>query len=261
MTTLGRWYRPLAVGLTVGLLALLAYELVLTLPRMISTQGTMGVDFHQYQGHAGRWLAGGGFYLPEQLSGPYVVYDLLPPLYPPPFLLLIIPFLWLPELVWWVVPIAVVVGVVAYWRPAPWAWPLLAALVAWPRTWEIVAFGNPTMWIAAFAALGTVWDWPSIGVLLKPSLAPFALIGANRRSWWIALAVAVAIGIPFAGMWIDYAKAVLNADQGWMYSLRDVPLVAIPVVAWIAGRGSRVVEGIGVDGVVATVSDRAGTFG
>jgi len=231
-----RWSRPLAIGVIALLVALIAFELSVVVPKVLNLQGALGVDFHQYQDHARRWLTGGGFYLPGQLSGPYTVYGLLPPLYPPPFLLLIIPFVYLPEILWWALPLGFLAAVVIRWRPTPWAWALIAALVAWPRTYEIVLFGNPSMWIAAFAAAGTLAGWPYVLVLLKPSLAPLALIGVRRRSWWIALAVAVLVSVPFGPMWVDYAKALLNADQGWTYSLRDVPIVLIPIVAHLGRR-------------------------
>ena len=69
-TVLARWSTPLAVGVTALFLALLAFEVAVVLPRMIAARYTIGVDFHQYQDHARRWLSGGGFYLPEQLAGP-----------------------------------------------------------------------------------------------------------------------------------------------------------------------------------------------
>ena len=46
-------------------------------------------------------------------------------------------------------------------------------------------------------------DGPAVFALLKPSLAPFALFGANRRSWWVALAVLVAASVPFGGLWAE----------------------------------------------------------
>jgi hypothetical protein len=166
------------------------------------------------------------------------VYDLLPPLYPPPFLLLILPFLLLPAIAWWLIPITIVAAVAWWWRPAPWSWPLLAALVAWPRTFEIVLFGNPTMWVATAVALGTLTGGPAVAVLLKPSLAPFALVGIRSRSWWGALALFAGVCLAFGSMWIDYAAALANADQDWTYSLRDYPFLLLPLVSWVARQRS-----------------------
>lgn len=257
-----RWSAPLAAGVTVLLVALTAYELSIVIPHMQTLPGSFGVDFHQYQDHARRWLAGGGFYLAEQLAGPYRVFDLLPPLYPPPFLLLILPFLALPELLWWAIPIAAIATILLWWRPSPWTWSLIALAVAWPRTYEIVLFGNPSMWVAAFAALGTRWAGGYVGILLKPSLFPLALPGVRHRSWWIGLCVAALISIPFGSMWVDYAKAILNSDQGWTYSLRDAPIVLIPIIGW-AGRtrGRRPLSGAAPAARPASASARGGPRG
>jgi len=233
---LRRWSTPMAVGVSVLMLVATVYGLSVVLPRVQSHPVTWGVDFHLYQGYAQRWLDGKGFYLDFQLSGPYEVLALWPPLYPPPFLLLIVPFLWLPDLLWWIVPLAAISLAVAHWRPSPWAWAGIAACVAWPRTYEIVIDGNPSMWIAGFAAAGTILAWPYVGIFLKPSLAPLALFGVRHRSWWVAFGVAVLVSLPFGAMWLDYAKAIGNADQGWMYSLRDVPIVLIPVIAHAGSR-------------------------
>lgn len=203
------------------------------------TLGRLGADLTLYLGAAQRWISSGGFYPGHQLAGPYLLAD-GDILYPPPILLLIVPFLVLPAVLFWLIPIAAVGAVVAWHRPRAWTWPLMALALAWPITSLKLVHGNPVMWIVAAAALGTVLAWPSVLVLLKPSLAPFALIGARQRSWWIALGVLAVLSIPFAGLWADYARVALNArsPNGLLYSLDEVPLMLIPVIAWL-GRGRR----------------------
>jgi len=102
---------------------------------------------------------------------------------------------------------------------------------------EIIASGNPGLWIAMFAALGTVRRPAFTLVLLKPSLAPFALLGARSRGWWVLLAAFVAVSLVLLPMWIDYVHVLLNGRGplavAW-YSIRDVPLVSVPLVAWAA---------------------------
>lgn len=227
--------RPVAFGLAVVIGVLAGIEFVVIGAKVVNLTGALGVDFHQYQDHARRWLAGDGFYLPAQLSGPYSVWDLLPPLYPPTFLLLIVPFLWLPEILWWAIPAVVVVYCLVRLRPAWWSWPLLAACVIWPRTLEIIWYGNPAWWVAAAVAAGTIWPWAAPFALLKPTLAPLALVNVNHRSWWGGLGAFVLLSVLFGSMWFDYAAAIRNAtDLGLTYSLRDVPLVLVPVIAWWA---------------------------
>jgi hypothetical protein len=230
-----RWSTPVAIGVIVLMLAATAYGLSVVLPRVQSHPATWGIDFHLYLGYTQRWLDGQGYYLDYQLAGPYAVTPAFPPLYPPPFTLFVVPFLYLPAVLWWVLPLGLIAWVVLRWRPTPWAWAGIAACVAWPRTYEIVIDGNPSMWIAAFAAAGTILAWPYVLVLLKPSLAPFALLGIRHRSWWVALGVCVLVSLPFGAMWLDWVTAVRNADQDLLYSLRDVPIVLIPLIAWWGG--------------------------
>jgi ABC-type transport system involved in cytochrome c biogenesis permease component len=107
--------------------------------------------------------------------------------------------------------------------------------VAWPTTLLKTWTGNPVIWCVAALALATLWRWPAVFVLLKPSLAPFALFGANRRSWWVALAVLVAVSVPFGSLWTDWVASVLNSRGGGvLYSALEVPMLLIPLVAWAA---------------------------
>ena len=47
----------------------------------------------------------------------------------------------------------------------------------------------------------------SVLVFLKPTLAPFAFFGANRRSWWVALGALGLVSLLFLPMWLDYLAA------------------------------------------------------
>jgi hypothetical protein len=195
----------------------------------------LGIDYGMYIEAAKRWLIGEAFYLPHQLAGPYQVAH-LDVLYPPPVLALLVPFTMLPAILWWLVPSAVIAAVVVRHRPRPVAWPFIALCIAFPPTGVKVLTGNPVMWAAAAVALGTVWGWPAVGALLKPTLAPFALFGVWRRSWWVTLALAIALAALFAPMWPDYLTAIQNAQQpsGLLYSVQEVPLMAVPILAFLA---------------------------
>jgi hypothetical protein len=70
-------------------------------------------------------------------------------------------------------------------------------------------------------------------VLLKPSLAPFALFGIRRRSWWIGAAAFVLLSIPFGAMWADWVTTVVNSrGGGLLYSSLEIPMLLLPLVAW-----------------------------
>jgi hypothetical protein len=227
----GRWARRLELALTGAILVVAVVQLALLVPFMIQVDSA-GFDRGVYMTAAQRWLDGGGFYLPRQLGGAYHILggDVL---YPPTSLLLFVPFSFLPAFLWWAVPIGIVGYAVWQLRPAPWTWPILAFCVWWPRDQGLVVAGNPSMWTAAAVAGAVMYAWPGVLVLLKPSLFPFALVGIRHRSWWLAAALLVAVSIPFLGMWGDYAAALRDSDGDLMYSLGHLPLLLIPIVAWL----------------------------
>ena len=225
-------YRILILTTTgvVGVLAVLSAAQLLAI--VIANRYGIGVDFHQYQDHVTRWLATGQLYLPHQLDGPTSVMD-GDPLYPPTILLLLLPFRVLPEIVWWVVPLAILGVALVRLRPAPWTWPILALIALWPRTPALIYYGNPGMWIDAFIALALWQPWAGPLVLLKPSLAPFALLGGGRRSWWVSLVALAVVSAAFGGLWVDYVRVLVNSHVPLSYSLLDLPLALAPVVAWL----------------------------
>ena len=159
-------------------------------------------------------------------------------LYPPIVLYLLVPFVFLPPVLWWAIPLAVTAAALVRLRPAEWTWPLIAAAFIWPRTAAMIWFGNPGMWIVMFVALGCVYGWPAVLVLLKPSLAPFALIGIRSRAWWIAAAVLAVASLALLPLWFEYAALLARLRLPLAYSLQDVPTTAIPVLAML-GRGDR----------------------
>jgi len=153
-------------------------------------------DYTIYRDAAARWLGGGFYYYPEQITGPYYAAA-GHVLYPPPSLVLFVPFVFLPAVLWWAIPLAITTWRLYELRPARWSWPLLAAGLAWPVTVELIFTGNPVLWVVASLALATRWPWVSTLVLLKPSLFPFALFGVRTRGWWMAAAALAVISVAF----------------------------------------------------------------
>ena len=222
--------RPVAVGLSVAVF-LLPVLFVLAIPDPL--EQPFGVDAALYQEAAARWLAGGPFYEPSQLAGPYEVAhgDIL---YPPVGLWLFVPFTVLPLVLWWVIPAALTSAAVWRLRPRPLAWPLIALCLAWPTTPLKIWTGNPVIWCVAAMAVATVWRGAAPFALLKPSLAPFALFGVRDRSWWLGLALFIAMGVPFGSMWLDWIATVLNSrGGGFLYSALEAPMLTLPLVAWL----------------------------
>ena len=195
--------------------------------------GYGGVDYRLYMDATQHWLGGGAFYQPYQLAGPYPISagDIL---YPPVDLWLFAPFVVLPPAVWWLVPLGATAWVVWRMRPAAMAWPIIALCVLWPPTIVKIATGNPVMWVVAAVALGCLYRWSFMLVLIKPSLFPFSLIGMTRRSSWLTLGIIVLLSLPFGAMWIDWIGAVANSrGGGFAYSIQEVPMLLVPVVAWV----------------------------
>ena len=199
-----------------------------------------GNDYEFFVGVAQRWVATGGFYGAEQLAGPYVAATGVSVLYPPIALYLFVPFTVLPAFLWWAIPLGIVAWHVVTARPAWWAWPVIALLLFAPRSQSIIIWGNTGIWVTAFVALGLRFAWASPLVLLKPTLAPFALIGIRRRSWWVGLVVLLAASLLLLPHWFEYIAAMRNNVGAWppgfLYSLPDCLLVAVPIVAWVARR-------------------------
>jgi hypothetical protein len=240
-STLRGWSYPALVGISVVVAATLVLArlpdwLTLATHPELAAAGR-GVDFALYRDAASEWLAGQPFYLPHQLAGPYTVTP-GDRLYPPPVLLLMLPFNVLPPIIWWAVPATVVAAVLWRLRPRPAAWLFLAFATWWPPTTVKIWTGNPVIWIVAALFVATLWRPAALAVFLKPSLLPFGFFGANRRSWWIGLAVVATVAALFAPMWPDYIAATLNARDasGLFYSIQEVPMLAAPLVAWSLSR-------------------------
>ena len=218
-----------------------------------------GVDYRLYVDAATSWLHGGSYFQAYQLSGPYQISagDIL---YPPVALLLFIPFTLLPAILWWLIPAAAIGWCLVRLRPARLAWPILAACVAWPTTPLKILTGNPVMWAVAALAMGVVYAWPSVLVLIKPSLFPFALFGSRTRRWWLALALFAVASLPFGSLWVDWAHSVLNSQGGGItYSSLEIPMLAFPLVAWLGRTEARPEPSSGagtIGGLRVRTSDR-----
>jgi hypothetical protein len=193
----------------------------------------VGWDYRIYMDRAADFVAGRGFYLPRQLAGPYAVMN-GDALYPPPAVLLFVPFLYLPPVLYWAVPLTVTASVIVWHRPAIWAWPLMAAIpVANNYLFNEIGKGNPGLWILAAMALATVRPGIAPFVALKWGLAPFALFGVWRREWRVGAIAALLVSIALLPMWFDYIRVVQDARGSTVgYMLFEWPMMLIPLIAW-----------------------------
>ena len=228
-----RWYRPAAVGLTVAF-GLMAVGIAEAEWREAVRLGVPGQDFFQYLEATRRWIAVGTPYVGSEVAAPFIPGPTTF-LHPPVALPLFAAFLLLPAVLWWAVPIGTLTWALWSWRPAPWTWPIIAAVLMLPRGHIIVIFGNSDLWVLAVVAAGLRFGWPTPLIAIKPSLWPLMLVGVGMRDWWSTAAVVVVAGILFGPLWLDWLAVIRHSPMDWTYSLSSLPVLALPFVAW-AGR-------------------------
>jgi hypothetical protein len=251
-----RWGRPVAVGLTfvfvvVGL-AQFAFGM------MGPGQHIVGLDIGHYLEATRRWMETGSPYIPAEVAGPFLIApDTF--LHPPIAVYLFAPFLVLPLVLWWAIPIGIVAWSILDWRPADWTWPVIAALLALSRFMIPLIVGNTDLWAWAAIAAGLRWGWPAVLAAIKPSLIFFALIGVRRRSWWIAALSLLIACLPFGGQWADWISVLRNAPKDLSYSIPNVPWLAVPILAWLAR--ARPDGPMSLDRVAQSVRERVRVYG
>jgi hypothetical protein len=218
--------------MSVAILAIIA-QLLIGFPYTNLGGTDWGADLRGYVEASRSWLAGDGFYLPRQLHGPYAI-ELGDVLYPPTVLYMFIPFLVLPYQLWWVLAVGLLCYVVWSWRPALWAVAAILVCLAFPNQPILYFRGAPVILFAALVAAALRWKWPGALILMKPSILPFALIGIRTRGWWITAAILLVLSLPLIPLIPDWLRAVVDArgPDGWLYSVKDLPLLMVPVIAY-----------------------------
>ena len=227
---------PMGSLLILLLLVFAAVEAAMTLVPAIGRPIQFGGDLEIYLGATRRFLEGGSFYPPDQLTHPYQLATGVV-LYPPTTIPLLAAFTVLPAILWWAIPISITAYVVARCKPSILGWALIAVCLAFPDTIALLVYGNPAMWAMAVLALATRQPWVSAFILLKPSLLPLAVIGIRDRRWWAVVAVPAIASLTLLPVWGDYLTVLLNLrGSDILYSVGDIPMVLIPAVAWAARR-------------------------
>ena len=239
-----RWYRPTLICLTI-LFGAMGLYVAIRRAGVFLKLGVLGVDHAMFMDFGRRWFEGGTIYLPYQFAGPYA-YDVgsgtmdvatMPALYPPIVGPVFAVWRFLPVVLWWAIPLGVLVYAFVRWRPALWSWPVMLATLIWPNTADALWAGSSTLWVVAGVAGGLLWGWPAAVIAFKPSFAPFMLIGLRQRSWWIAVVLVAVLAVVMLPEWFRYVSALQNLESpGLVYSLGDLPLLLVPVIAWVARR-------------------------
>ncbi len=228
-----RWYRPVALGLALACIVVAAL-VVQAEWREAVRLGVVGQDFAQYLEATRRWITSGSPYLETEIAGPFTPgpHTFL---HPPTTLLLLTPFLILPAWLWWALPAVAIAWTVWSWRPAPWTWPLMAALLILPRGHIAVIFGNSDLWVWAILAVGLRFGWAAPLIVIKPSLWPLMLVGVGRRDWWWMAGLVALSSMVFGALWLEWAAVIRHAPMDWTYSVASLTFLSLPLIAW-AGR-------------------------
>lgn len=234
----GKWHRPLALGVAVLGLVMFGWWVLLEVldPRY---SPFIGGDRRIYHDAALRVIHGDFWFYPEQVTGaPYeAIYGHV--MYPPVALVWLIPAAFLPDVLWWAIPLGVIAVVVVHHRPSSWGWAGMASCLAYPWSAPMLMSGNPGLWIAAACAIGTIWRPAFALILAKPSLFPFALLGARDRRWWLIGVLGLLVSIATLPLTIQWVGVVVNARgqfSGPLYAIRDVGWMLLPLVAWRTAR-------------------------
>lgn len=188
-----------------GVLALaFGYQLLVAATNPLGVLHYGGADYSVYMEATRRFLAGGRLYEPFQV------------MYPPMALVLFVPFAFLPAVLWWVVPLGTIAYVAVRQCRTDWQRvALLASLV--PFTLTPIATGNGSIWVAAAVVAANRWRWPSCLVLLKPTFAPWALIGIRSRTWWVGLGLLAVVSLALMPLWFEWARGLVawHASPVW----------------------------------------------
>jgi hypothetical protein len=223
-----------AFGLILCLVATYALSFVLAVP------GDVGRDLAVCQRQAQAWLGGAPMYPAFELEGSFPIGGFGLILYPPITNALFVPTLLLPLPLWWLIPAAIVGAAVYRLRPKG-RWLLVIGLcLLFPNSVDLIVAGNPDMWIAAALAIAIYWRPAAAFVFLKPSLFPLGLIGIRSRGWWAVVAVFGAVSLVLLPQTLDWLTVLRNGQGGMagghpsgiIYSIMDLPLLGVPLVAW-----------------------------
>ena len=253
---LWRAYVRLAAPLTLAILVFVAIRLSTEVAEAARSPGSIGIDFTTVTDAARRWLNGASPYLARQLSGPYQqiganLADSGEMLYPPVALPFFAVFSVLPAFLWWAVPAFISAIALRRVRADRWTWPIIGLCLGATASIPLMIAGNPTIWIVAGALWAPSLGWPGPLMLIKPSVAPLALLGIRQARWWIGAGILGIACLPFGSLWVDWFRSIVDmrtgGPPGALFSLYQLPFLSIPVIVAVADLPRQVVAAAAAD--------------
>lgn len=232
---LARWYKPVAVGLTV---ALLGWALIIgwVVGQGTAQRGELGYDARLFVSFGQRFLDTGQWYFPAQFEGRYLAEGIVN-LYPPLAVYLFVPFTVLPLVLWWAIPLGILAWHIWTCRPAPWTWPILALIAGLIPTLGALFYGGSSLWSVAFLTIGLRHPWAAALVGFKPTDAVMWVFYVRRKAFWIGLGVLILAALPFGSLWAEWWTAIGNIEGGSpLRNVYGLPLLSVPLIVWLGAR-------------------------
>lgn len=227
-----RWTKPVAVGLTVALLAWAAIVFVFVFEG-VASRDEVGYDPRLFAQFGARFVATGEAYYPVQFGEPYRAEGTVN-VYPPLAMYLFVPFAYLPLVLWWAIPLGVFGWHLWSCRPRLWTWPVMALILGLVPTASALVYGSSTMWSVALICIGLRHPAAMALLAFKPIDAAVAILVARRRAFWIGLALVAVAALPFGGLWIEWWSAITNIEGGTpLRNVTGVPMLLVPLVVWV----------------------------
>lgn len=227
-----RWAKPLALGLTVTLLAWAVVVFAFVFDG-VASRDEVGYDPRLFAQFGARFVATGEAYYPIQLGEPYRAEGTVN-IYPPLALYLFVPFAYLPLALWWAIPLGVLGWHLWSCRPRFWTWPVMALILGLVPTASALVYGSSTLWSVAMICIGLRYPAAMALLAFKPVDAAVAVLVVRRRAFWVGLALVAVAALPFGRLWIEWWSAITNIEGGTpLRNITGLPLLLLPLVVWV----------------------------
>ncbi len=103
----------------------------------------------------------------------------------------------------------------------------MALCLAWPPTLVKIVTGNPVIWAVAAMALGVLYYWPSVLVLIKPTCSHSPFSEQTREVVARPGPYSPSVCLPFGALWVDWIRSLINSQGGGLaYSALEIPMLA-----------------------------------
>jgi len=254
--------------------ALLAIACVVVLESLwMALAADQDFDFRSYSTSAARWAGGGSIYAPDQLEGSYTLAAVAGHVfvYPPPALLLLLPFAMVPGgmIAWLLLSTAVLIsGLAAIVRlergkiSAPWIAAITCVVASSLPFIESLTLGNASILIAgllAWAYVGRAGIIGGLAGIFKVTPGVMASLDGLQGAAvsLVNVAVIAFVTLPIVGVaaWHDFATAMSNGQPSCQ-EFESIACATAPVIGMGAAKILTLAIAAGIALSTLVVSDR-----